>query len=126
LKDWLADNDDSYGEIFILMNENDNNLWQYSAKIFTYIDRKLYLFSTLKENNGKIPLNEEYEQFNHSLVVANEPTHKVERLLVNRFHMHLMRDAAGDEINQQLIEHYTHFQENLKETQGIEKADDLQ
>ena len=126
LKDWLADNGDSYGEILTLINETDNDLWQYSAKIFTYIDRKLDLFSTLKENHGKIPLTEEYEQFNHSLQVANTPTHKVERLLVNRFHMHLMRDASGDEIEQQLTEYYPHFEENLREIGVTEKADDLQ
>jgi hypothetical protein len=126
LKDWLADNGDSYGNILILINQNDNDLWQYSAKIFTYIDRKLDLFATLKENHGKIPSNEDYKQFNRSLTVADKPTHKVERLLVNRFHMHLMRDASGNEIERQLTEYYAHFQENLKEIQRIGKADDLQ
>ncbi|CAF3944692.1 unnamed protein product, partial [Rotaria sordida] len=125
LKDWLTDNGDSYGEILLLMNKNDNDLWYYSAKIFTYIDRKLDLLSTLKENYGNLPLTEEYEQFNHCLELANNATCKVERLMVNRLHMHLMRDASSDEIDQQLTEHYIHFEQNLREIQNIEKVDSI-
>ncbi|CAF3907546.1 unnamed protein product, partial [Rotaria sp. Silwood2] len=125
LKDWLADNGDSYGEILVLINKNDNDLWYYSAKIFTYIDRKLDLLSTLKESHGNLPLTEEYEQFNHCLEIANNATYKVERLMVNRFHMHLMRDARGDEIDQQLTENYIHFEQNLHDIQNIEKENDL-
>ncbi|CAF0975366.1 unnamed protein product [Rotaria sordida] len=125
LKDWLTDNGDSYGEILLLMNKNDNDLWYYSAKIFTYIDRKLDLLSTLKENYGNLPLTEEYEQFNHCLELANNVTCKVERLMVNRLHMHLMRDASGDEIDQQLTEHYIHIEQNLREIQNIEKVDSI-
>ncbi|CAF4448691.1 unnamed protein product [Rotaria sp. Silwood2] len=67
LKDWLTHNGDSYGDILLLMNKNDNDLWYYSAKIFTYIDRKLDLLSTLKGNHGNLPLTEKYEQFNRCL-----------------------------------------------------------
>jgi len=126
LKDWLAHNGESYGETLILMNEKNSDLWQYSAKILTYIDRRLDLFSTLKENNGRIPLNDDYEQFNHHLTVANEPTYKVQRLLVNRFHMLLMRDASADLIEQQLIEHLPHFAENLQEIQKNYQVINLQ
>ena len=125
LKDWLADNGDSYGDILILMNQPDNDLWHYSAKFFTYIDRKLDLLSTLKENNGNLPSNEEYQQFNHLLEIANNRTYKIERLMANRIHMNLMRDAPGDEIDQQLIDHYQHFEENLGQIRNIEQADDI-
>ncbi|UJR16715.1 hypothetical protein I4U23_003615, partial [Adineta vaga] len=126
LKDWLADNGDSYGDILILMNENDNDLWQYSAKIFTYVDRKLDLISTLKENHGKLPSNEDYEQFDHSLKVANNTTQKVDRLMVNRLHMQLMRDASGDQIEPQLREFYADFERNFRENQNIKKVNDLE
>ncbi|CAF1340047.1 unnamed protein product [Adineta steineri] len=126
LKDWLADNNDSYGDILVLMNENDNDLWQYSAKIFTYIDRKLDLFTTLKENNGQLPLTDEYEQFNHSLEISNKKTQRVERSLMNRLHMYLMWDAPGHEIDQQLTEYYGYFEANLREMQNTEKIDSLE
>ena len=126
LKDWLADNEDSYGDILTLINQNNNDLWQYSAKIFTYIDRKYDLSSTSEENHGIIPLNEDIEVFNRSLQKANKGTYKVERLLLNRFHMHLMKSASADQINQQLIHFNKYFIENFRQIQNIKKVEDLQ
>ena len=126
LKDWLVDNEDSYGDILTLINENNNDLWQYSAKIFAYIDQKLNLSSTSKNNHGTIPIDEDIEQLNRSLQKANKGTYKVERLLLNRLHMHLMKDALADEIDQQLNEYYECFQENLNQIQGVDRAENIQ
>ncbi|CAM2726708.1 unnamed protein product [Rotaria socialis] len=125
LKDWLADNGDSYGEILSLMNQDDNDLWHYSAKFFTYIDRKLDLLVTLKENNGNLPFNDQYEQFNNFLERTKNPTFKIERLMMNRLHMNLMRDASGHEIEKQLTEYFEHFRQNLHEIQNTQKVDDI-
>ncbi|CAF3102815.1 unnamed protein product [Rotaria sp. Silwood2] len=125
LKDWLTHNGDSYGDILLLMNKNDNDLWYYSAKIFTYIDRKLDLLSTLKGNHGNLPLTEKYEQFNRCLEKANNATCKVEKLVVNRLHMSLMRDVWSDEIDQQLTEYYPYFEQNLWDIQNIKKVENL-
>ncbi len=119
LKDWLTDNADSYGEILALMNDPNNNLWHYSAKIFTIIDRRLDLLTTLRENNGKLSSHEDHQEFNQTLTAVSNRTHKVEHLLVNRLHMHLMMNAHEDEIDEQLTNHYKHFKENLVEMQNI-------
>ncbi|CAF3712950.1 unnamed protein product [Rotaria sp. Silwood1] len=125
LKDWLADNGDSYGEILNLMNQDDNDLWHYSAKFFTYIDRKLDLLSTLKENNGNLPFNDQYEELDNFLERTKNPNNKIERLMMNRLHMNLMRNAPGHEIDKQLKEHFDHFRQNLHEIQNIEKVYDI-
>ncbi|CAF4298072.1 unnamed protein product, partial [Rotaria sp. Silwood2] len=125
LKDWLADSGDSYDEILSLMNQDDNDLWHYSAKFFTYIDRKLDLLSILKENNGNLPVDDQYELFNNFLERTKNPTCKIERLMMNRLHMNLMRDAPGHQIDKQLTEHFEHFQQNLHEIQNIEKVSDI-
>ncbi|CAF5120810.1 unnamed protein product, partial [Rotaria sp. Silwood1] len=123
LKDWLADNEDSYGEILTLMNDENNDLWFYSAKIFTIIDNKLDLTSTLKENHGNLPSNDEYKHLNQSLEIPNISTRKIERLMVNRLHMHLMLSVQGNEIGQQLTDEYPYFIENFREIQSGNKLD---
>ncbi|CAF1490875.1 unnamed protein product, partial [Adineta ricciae] len=122
LKNWLADNGDSYGDVLVLLSQDHSELWQYSAKILTYIDRKLDLLSTLKENHGKLTFDEDYEQFNQSL----EQSNKLQQLVVNRLHMHLMRDAPGSEIDQQLVEHYQSFEEHLREIQSVDKVNTIE
>lgn len=124
LKDWLADHRDSYGEILMLLDENNNDLWHYSAKIFTYIDRKLDFFSTLKANNGRLPSIPAFEELNNSLQTTRAGLLKVERLMVNRLHMHLMKDARGDEIEQRLTNQYTYFEQNLYAVQNIQQGID--
>ncbi|CAF4169052.1 unnamed protein product [Rotaria sp. Silwood2] len=123
LKDWLADNGDSYGEILALINDGNNDLWFYSAKIFTIIDNKLDLTSTLKENHGNLPSTDEYQQLNQSLEMPNTSTRKIERLMVNRLHMHLMLSVQGNEIDQQLTDEYEHFVENVRQIQSNKKLD---
>ncbi|CAF3297892.1 unnamed protein product [Rotaria sp. Silwood2] len=123
LKDWLADNGDSYGEILALINDGNNDLWFYSAKIFTIIDNKLDLTSTLKENHGNLPSTDEYQQLNQSLEMPNTSTRKIERLMVNRLHMHLMLSVQGNEIDQQLTDEYEHFVENVRKIQSSKKLD---
>ncbi|CAF1018079.1 unnamed protein product [Rotaria sordida] len=53
------------------MNNENNDLWSYSAKIFTIIDNKLDLTSILKENLGILPSKNEFEQLNQSLEITN-------------------------------------------------------
>ncbi|CAF1035564.1 unnamed protein product [Rotaria sordida] len=121
LKDWLADNGDSYGEILTLINDENNDLWFYSAKIFTIIDNKLDLTSTLKENHGNLPSNDKYKHLNQSLEIPNISTCKIERLMVNRLHMHLMLSVQGNEISRQLTDEYPYFIENIHEIQSGNK-----
>ncbi|CAF5024673.1 unnamed protein product, partial [Rotaria sp. Silwood1] len=123
LKDWLADNEDSYGEILTLMNDENNDLWFYSAKIFTIIDNKLELTSTLKKNHGNLSSNDEYQHLNQSLEISNTSTRKIQRLMVNRLHMHLMLSVQGDKIDQQLTNEYPHFVENVHTIQSNKKLD---
>ncbi|CAF1040574.1 unnamed protein product, partial [Didymodactylos carnosus] len=126
LKDWLADNIDSYGDILTLMKDDNNDLWFYSAKIFTIIDKFLNLTDTLKENHGLLPLTNEFEALNQSLEAAQSSSRKVERLIVNRFHMHLMLEAQGDEIDQQLNDEYDHFVENFNKLQSDSELNVIQ
>ncbi|CAM4786953.1 unnamed protein product, partial [Rotaria magnacalcarata] len=104
LKDWLADNGDSY------------------AKIFTIIDNKLDLTSTLKKNHGVLPPNDEFEQLNRCLEMINSSKRKIERLMANRLHMHLMLNVQGNEIDQQLTDEYDYFVENFREIQSGRKT----
>ncbi|CAF2743269.1 unnamed protein product, partial [Rotaria sp. Silwood2] len=118
IKHWLADNIDLYGIIFTLLNGQRNDLWRYSARIFTIIiDQKLKLISTLKENHGKLLVSDEYTNFNESLKMQADPL-KIQRLLVNRIHMHLMLDIQGDEIDERLNEYYPYFEENFNAIQS--------
>ncbi|CAF1188642.1 unnamed protein product [Rotaria sp. Silwood1] len=126
IKDWLADNEDSYGEVLSLLNENDNDLWQYSAKIFNFIHYKFDLISVLKEYHGRLPLDEKFEQFNHSLDIIDHVSHKIERLLVNQIHMHLMHRTSDNEIDQQLTDHYEHFEQNIYMMQNMKTTVNFQ
>ena len=124
LKDWLADHSDNYGEVLMLMNDESNYLWCYCAKILTYIDRKLDLFPNLQENNGKLTFNEDYEQFNQFL--QRTRNQKIQRLMVNRFHMNLMRDVQQKTLEQKLTDGYQHFEENLREIRHKKSVNTIQ
>ncbi|CAF2688718.1 unnamed protein product [Rotaria sp. Silwood2] len=126
LKDWLTDNEDSYGEILTLMNDENNDLWLYSAKFFTIIDNKLELTSTLKKIHGNLPSIDQYEYLNQSLEIPNVSTRKIERLMVNRLHMHLMLSVEGDDIDSQLTNEYPYFIENVRIIQNNTKLHVLQ
>ena len=53
LKNWLVDNSDQYDEVLKLISKSED-MWQYSAKIFFYIERKLDLVSMVQDNHGRI------------------------------------------------------------------------
>ncbi|CAF4186408.1 unnamed protein product, partial [Rotaria sordida] len=59
------------------MNDENNDLWSYSAKIFTIIDNKHDLTSILKENIGILPSKNEFEQLNQSLEMTNNSKRKI-------------------------------------------------
>ncbi|CAF2771043.1 unnamed protein product [Rotaria sp. Silwood2] len=66
LKNWLADNGDQYCDILKLI-QSTNDLWQYSAKIFAHIDRKLQLRSTIETYHGQITINDKYQEIDQYL-----------------------------------------------------------
>ena len=116
LKNWLPDNSDRYPEILTLMSEPGNDLWQYSAKIFTFIDQELELYTTTLTNNGRLEDPTKYETFDECLRQINDDTRKIERLMVNRIHMQLMLAANGQgTIENILNDHYRQFEENLQQ-----------
>ncbi|CAF1092976.1 unnamed protein product [Adineta steineri] len=136
LKNWLVDHGDEYLNIITLMSKSDNNLWQYSAKIFTYIDRKLQLLPMIKDFNGQLPsiedyleLNEnlqeltnQYQQFDEHLRQLNDSSRKIEHIMVTRIHMHLILTMNNKEIIEDILEkHFVQFEENLREIQNTQK-----
>ena len=125
LKDWLADNADSYGEILTLISDENNDLWFYSAKILTIIDNILDLTATLKGKHGVLPSNDEFKQLSRSLEMTNSSKRKIERSMANRLHMHLMLGAQGNEVDQQLTDEYDDFVKNFREIQSDKKLDVL-
>jgi hypothetical protein len=136
LKNWLADHSDGYFDIITLMSKSDNNLWQYSAKIFTYIDSKLQLLPMIKDFHGQLPsiddsqrynedireLINKYQQFDQHLKQVNDLSRKIEHIMVTRIHMHLMLGVNDKEIIENILnEHFYQFEENLYEIQNIQK-----
>ncbi|CAF4419783.1 unnamed protein product [Rotaria socialis] len=126
LKDLLADDINSYGEILALINDPQNDLWFYSAKIFTVIDNTINLTKILKDNHGIHPSKKEYQQLSQSLKIPQICTSKIERLMVNRLHMHFMLNAQGTEIDQQLTDEYEYFIKNFGNIQDIDQLDGVQ
>ena len=118
LKNWLPDNSERYPEVLALMSQPENDLWQYSAKIFTFIDQELELLATTSENHGQLKDPTKYEIFDACLRQTNDNTRKIERLMVNRIHMQLMLAANGQgTIEKVLNDHYRQFEENLQQLQ---------
>lgn len=113
LKDWLVGHIDSYGDVLKLINRSTNNLWFYSAKILTLIDVKLKLFERLQDNDE----NENYPQLNE---ILRNDTNKLQRLLVNRFHMKLMLNVDDQQIDVELVEKFKNFRENLSTMNNFE------
>ena len=82
-------------------------MWKYSAKILTHINRKLDLFSTIKDNNGQ------FDQY------FNDSSQKIERLMVNRIHVHLMLSLNGQEsIENMLRSSFEEFQKNMQQIEN--------
>ncbi|CAF3368108.1 unnamed protein product [Rotaria socialis] len=121
LRDWLTDNINSYGEILTLINDSQNDLWFYSAKIFTLIDYTIDLTVTIKENHGDLPSTDEYNKLNQSLDVPQTSTIKIEKLMVNRLHMRFLLSVQEDEIDKQLTDEYSYFTKNVSEIQNVEQ-----
>ncbi|CAF3343766.1 unnamed protein product [Rotaria socialis] len=129
LKNWLVDHTDNYLDIITLMNKSDSNLWQYSAKIFTYIDLKLQLLSMIKDFNGKLPSNEDYERFNEDMQELmdryqrfdvhiqklNDASRKIEHIMTTRIHMHLILSVDDKETIENILqENFRQFEENIR------------
>ncbi|CAF2688792.1 unnamed protein product [Rotaria sp. Silwood2] len=55
--------------------------------------------------------------------MSNTSTCKIERLMVNRLHTHLMLSVQGNEIDQQLTDEYEHFVEKVRKIQSSKKLD---
>ncbi len=136
-KNWLVDHSEDYFDIITLMNKSDNNLWQYSAKIFTYIDRKLQLLPMIKDFHGQLPsidddsqkfdedirdLITKYQQLDEHLQKLNDSSRKIEHIMVTRIHMHLILSVNNKEIIENILdEHFNKFEENLREIQNTQK-----
>ncbi|UJR36511.1 hypothetical protein I4U23_029232 [Adineta vaga] len=134
LKNWLVDHGDEYLDIIDLMSKSDNNLWQYSAKIFTYIDRKLQLLPMIQNFHGQLPLIEnseylnedlqeitsEYQQIHDYLQKLNDTTRKIEHIMVARIHMHLILPIDNKEMIEQILStQFEQFEENIQTLQNI-------
>ncbi|CAF4692150.1 unnamed protein product, partial [Rotaria sp. Silwood2] len=136
LKNWLVDHTDQYLDIITLMSKSNNNLWQYSAKIFTYIDRKLQLLLMIQDFNGQLPsiensekldenlreLMDKYQQFDEHLQQLNDTSRKIEHIMVTRIHMHLILSVNNKEIIENILqEHFNQFEENIQIIQNKQK-----
>jgi hypothetical protein len=119
LKNWSISNTDQCGDILEFIN--NHNLWRYSAKAFTVIDKCLKLSSIIREKSGQMPENDEYENINNKLNEMEDPTHKIEVLMSLRIYMQLILDENYqpyiNENNRQLtrvlIDEFNHFKKNL-------------
>ena len=137
LKNWLADHSEGYLDVIKLMSQSDNSLWQYSAKIFTYIDRKLELLPLINEHHGQVSkleempvksgdldeLLEEHRQFDERIHQLNDSSRKIEHIMVTRFHTHLILSANDQRVIETVIqEHFVQFEENLRDIQNTTKT----
>ncbi|CAF1107649.1 unnamed protein product [Didymodactylos carnosus] len=49
---WLIDHSETFYDLLDLISDTKNYLWQYTAKILSFIDRRINLTNIIKENNG--------------------------------------------------------------------------
>ncbi|CAF3718893.1 unnamed protein product [Rotaria socialis] len=118
LKTWLPDNSEQYPEVLALFSKPKNDLWQYSAKILSFIDQEVELFSTVLSKNGQLEDPDKIELLDECLNNINGDTYKIERLLVNRIHMQLMLRASEQGTPEQILtDNYTQFEENVRQLQ---------
>ena len=92
-------------------------MWKYSARIFTVIDRQLTLLDKIKKSNGQIPQDdEEIIRFDQYLKQLNDPTRKIERLMVNRIHMHLILDVRQKRTIEDILQRdFVYLEENIRQ-----------
>jgi hypothetical protein len=125
LKNWLVDNSDQHNNILKLIGQS-KDMWQYSAKIFFYIERKLKLLSIIENNHGRIPAIEDLEPLDQFLQETNDSTRKIERLIVNRLHMKLVLGASElKTIEQVLTNDFEQFEKNIRLVQEEQSHSNL-
>ncbi|CAF4279596.1 unnamed protein product [Rotaria sp. Silwood2] len=117
LKNWLYDNDNNYADLLKILNNSNNDLWRYSAKILTYFERMLE-FAIIKTNHGQIIIDGPYKQLEQYLAQENMST-KIEHLLSNRIHLYLKQTIRKENIEISLNSDYKYFEENLIQLQSI-------
>ncbi|CAF1081169.1 unnamed protein product [Adineta ricciae] len=115
-KNWLPENIEQYPEILTLLSQPENDLWQYSAKILSFIDQEeVHLLSTIVLNNGHIEEIDQFKILDECLNKNSDNAYKIERLLVNYIHMQLILHAnkcgTPEEI---LANNYKQFEENVQ------------
>ncbi len=116
LKNWLPDNNERYPEVLTLLSKPQNDLWQYSSKILSFIDQEVELCSSILSTNGQLQDSDQFEILDECLQNSNDDTHKLERLLVNRTHMKLIFSVNEQgKIDKILTEHYEKFQDNVRQ-----------
>ena len=117
MKNWLIDHEDQYFDILKSITSSDSNLWQYSARIFTVIDKKLDLLSKTKENRGRIPDNDrELQEFDNFLHQLNDSTCRIEHLMVNRIHMRLILNVQGKKIVENILtKDFSCLEDNIRQ-----------
>ncbi|CAF1266229.1 unnamed protein product, partial [Rotaria magnacalcarata] len=118
LKNWLPDNSEQYPEVLALLSKPENDLWQYSAKILSFIDQEVELFSTVLSKNGQLEDLDKFKLLDECLHNINDDTYKIERLLVNRIHMQLMLRANEQGTPEKILtDNYIQFEENVRQLQ---------
>ncbi|CAF0876681.1 unnamed protein product [Rotaria sordida] len=123
LKNWLIDHSDRYEDVLRLIDNEHNNLWLYSTKIFRYLDIKFDIISTIKNSKENITLIHEYEKLNES--IKNMSTKRIHHLMSNYIHMHLMVDRYKtiETIEDKLKSNFEQFEQNMTQIQdNIEQS----
>ncbi|CAF4915976.1 unnamed protein product [Rotaria sp. Silwood1] len=116
MKNWLVDHGNEYIDVLTSISKLDNSLWKYSARIFTVLDRKLELLDKIKKTNGQISQDdEEIEQFDQYLNALIDPTRKIEHLMVNRIHMHLILDVRQKRTIEDILQKdFIYLEDNIR------------
>ncbi|CAF4216205.1 unnamed protein product, partial [Rotaria magnacalcarata] len=78
LKNWLPDNSEQYPEVLALLSKPENDLWQYSAKMLSFIDQEVELFSTVLSKNGQLEDIDKFKLLDECLHNINDDTCKIE------------------------------------------------
>jgi hypothetical protein len=113
----LIDHDDQYLNILTLINQTENNLWKYSAKIFSLIVRKLDLLSDIESSYNPLPDESgEINQLDEHLSTFMQSQFKIHRLFVNRIHLDLILSFHIDNnsIKSYLNEYYENFKNSIE------------
>ena len=129
LKDWLFKHNGDYLELIRLLSQPQNELWQYSGKIFQSIDQTLQFREMIELFDGQIPSTSDdegvqelidiYQQFDECLRDLNDSKQKIEHLFTTRIHMRLIVnfDDTEESILQYLQDKFQQFQDNVNALQ---------